>query len=181
MKEDFLVCGSQITYWKKMKAALVEAFPDFDKTAAQVREKWQNLYKTYRAKKKATAQTEAGKISWQFFNQIDAEMGDRNGITLGGMTNTGGENDTTALRGFGHDKMNDPSQVWPTDRADSADRNGSTKVRGKKVKTGRNEVLVVVDQLLSSTDEAMGPRPSSLITKRSWWSKTSKVWLPVKR
>ncbi|GAV08112.1 hypothetical protein RvY_17854 [Ramazzottius varieornatus] len=156
MKEDFFVCGSQITYWKKMKAAIVEAFSDFDKTAAQVREKWRNLDKNYRAKKKAATQTGAGKITWPFFNQIEAEMGDRNDITLEGMTNIGGENDTTVLRDFGDYEMNDSSQVWPTDKADSADRDGSAKVRGKKkVKTGKDEVLVRFDQLLSSTDEAM--------------------------
>ncbi|GAU89287.1 hypothetical protein RvY_01853 [Ramazzottius varieornatus] len=155
MKEDFLVCGSQITYWKKMKAAMVEALPDFDKTAAQVREKWLNFDKTYRAKKKAAAQTGAGKITWPFFNQIDAEMGGRDDVTLEGMTNIGGEV-KTIRRLYGVSEMNDPRQVWPTDRLDIADRDGSAKVRGKKkVKTGKDEVLVRVDRLLPSNDEAM--------------------------
>ncbi|GAU97619.1 hypothetical protein RvY_08885 [Ramazzottius varieornatus] len=37
-------------------------------------------------------------------------MGDRDDITLEGLTNIGGEKDTTALRDFGNDEMNDPGQ-----------------------------------------------------------------------
>ena len=96
LREDFLLCGSKITYWNKVKAAMIETFPDFDKSAEQVREKWRNLEKTYRAKKKAAEKSGAGKITWPFFHQIDAEMGDRDDITLDGMTTIGGRVDCSS-------------------------------------------------------------------------------------
>ena len=73
-----------------VKDAMQAEFPNFRKTPKQLQEKWRNLDKQYRDKKKQSTSTGSGKVTWTFFDDMDMEMRDRADITLKGMTNIGG-------------------------------------------------------------------------------------------